>query len=523
MTEQMERFSVGSPLTYCIQGVEELSSEQRRNNKTLSDPIAERYGTELSTETARTLEQLNNAVDAVSLIQATRYTDLHNVDNWEAKLPEDTLSSLNTDEPDLSDAMSLMDKKLTEALCQRGKSVNKAISRTTRETVYIADLVGEGTVYMAKTLSSTGKVRMAWDLDDDNQVVVVDDYEVWEELFGWEKLKKFPHGKNQIREQYGDSLSDEVLATLIGESGGDTETKTDDGGSRGRRTRTKPSQEVLNLGLSRKHKERTKIRAEEIADKFEDGEPVSISTYSCTDMLVLFPTTSEKLLSEHWWVAGKKSFGEGDVSLANCNKGTFEYLNQYEQVWHIEDYLQQAGDYEFDTNAGPVTMNTAGTDNLVIHILESGTREAFMRPKVFENMTEAFHQYCESARYPPSPLPHEDDMVYAPITKLDAFWMRPVLRAQDSPEDGGALVVEGSERVRDICASGNLSSDYKLYARARLNEWDFSATELSALDSCTGLYLDLEDGGLELVETLAKLHDSGERLFSETPEARWSQ
>jgi hypothetical protein len=523
MTQTMERFTVGSPLTYAIQGIEELSSRQRRKHKTLAEPIAERYGTNLSTETARTLDRLSNAVDPVPLIHAVRHAGLHKVEDWESKMPAETLSDLNTDEPDLSDAMSLLDQKLTEALCPREKDASKATSRTNRESVYIPELVGEGTVYMAKTLSSTGKVRMAWDLDDNNQVVVVDDYEVWEALLGWEKLKQFPHGKNKIQEEYSDKLSDDVLDSLVGGQGGDTETKTDDdSGSRGRRTRTKPSEEVLNLGLSRKHKKRTKLRAEKIAETFEDDGSISIGYGDSTDMLVLFPTTSDKLLSEHWWVAGRKPFGSGGVALANCNKGTFEYLNQYEQVWHIEDYLDQAGDYEFSTSAAPVTMNTAGSSNLVIHILTNETQEAFMRPKVFEHMTEALHTYCEDEVYNPPPLPHEDDMVYAPITRTDAFWLRPVLRQHFSPEDGDALVVTGSTSARDIPSKKSLSSDYKLYARARLNEWDFDAEELSTLDDCTGIYLSLDDGGLEVVETLGKLHDAGQDPFSETPQARWS-
>jgi hypothetical protein len=376
---------------------------------------------------------------------------------------------------------------------------------------------------MAKTLSSTGKVRIAWDLSDENEVVVVDEYEPWASVLGWEKLKQFPHGKNQIEEQYGDVLSDEVMEILVGDSGGDTETKTetDGSGSRGRRTRTKPSDEVLNIGMSRKHKSRSKVVSQKIHDTFEKGETVKLSRYKSVDMLVLFPTTSEKLLSEHWWVAGEKPFGDGGVAVANCNKGTFEYLNQCEQVWHIEDYLSQAGDYEFDTNAGPITMNTAATTNLVIHTLTEETKAYFTRKHVFENMTQAIHDYAETELHRSPDLPHESDMVYAPITKTDAFWLRPVLR-QQTDDDNDALLISGGSSVRDIREDSLMSSDYKLYARARLHDWDFSSTELEKLDECTGLYINLDDGGMELVETLAKLHDSGKQLFSETPEGRWS-
>jgi len=521
MMKTMERFTVGSDLTYAIEGVEQLSSRQRRRNKTLAEPIHERYGTSISTETARTIDNLSNAVDPVSLIRASQSAGLHDVEDWESKIPEETLSELNTEEPGISDALSLLDRKLTESLCPRDKDASEVTSRTNRESVYIPELVGEGTVYMAKTLSSAGKLRIAWDLDDDNQVVVVDDYDIWESLLGWQKLKNFPHGKNEIQEQYGDKLSDDVLEVLVGSCDGDTETKSsnNDKSSRGRRTRTKPSEEVLNLALSRRHKKRQRWRSKDIADAFESDDSVEIGYGDAADMLILFPKTSDKLLSEHWWVAGKKPFGDGGVAVANCNKGTFEYLNQYEQVWHIEDYLSESGNYEFSTTAGPVTMNTVASNNLVVHILTEQTQESFMRPKVFQNMTDSIHRYCDNQLYRPPPLPHEEDMVYAPITKTDVFWLRPELQKHTEPEDGDALIITGSTSSRDIPVRKSLSSDYKLYSRARLNNWDFHSEELSTLDEA---YIKLDDGGFEIVETLAKVHDAGGSPFTATPQQRWS-
>lgn len=524
----VERFSAGDPLLYATKGVDMLSSEQKRSDSGIADVLEAEYGTELSAETARVVEKLTNSIDMMELVDAARAAGLHQVEDWDAVFPDDMEQSLNSDCPGLSDAMSLMDQKLSDGLLVRQSG---SIDTDKLESVYIPELVGgDGTVYMAKTVSSTAKVRMAWDLDDDNQVVLVDEYEVWDRLLGWERLKKFPHGKNKIREEYGERLSDELLDMLIGsESSGDTETMaTDgDGDSRGRRTRTKPSEEVLNIGVSRKHDDRKKIKAEDIADVFEEGGSIEISYDVESDMIVLFPTTTDKLLSQHWWVAGDKPFGDGDVALANCNKGTFEYLNQYENVWHIEDYLSQAEDYEFTTTAGDVTMNTANLNNLVIHILPEHVQKSFMRVGVFQNVIEQIDAYYGEQKYRCPPLPHTDDMVYAPVNKTDAFWLRPVLREHVSNDDEGALVLSGSssisKSVNGLEAAYRLSCHYKLYARARLNEWDSDMIELDTLEDSSGLYFDLDDGGIEIVETLAKLHDAGKMPFSVSPESRWSE
>lgn len=522
---ETERFNSGTPLTFAMKGVDELSSSQKRSHKTLVEPIKQEYGTSMKTDTARVIKQLNNAVDPVPLMHATRAAGLHEVEDYERVIPDEKLADLNTDNPDLSDVMQLIDVKITESHCPREKDASKVCGKTNRDTIYVPNLVkDEGTVYMAKTLSSTGKLRMAWDLHPENEVVVVDEYEKWENLLGWEKLKQFPHGKNKIREQYGDQLSDELLDALTGNESGDMETKAsdDDSDSRGRRTRTKPSEEVLNLALSSSHKKRSKRRSKDISETFDNDEAVSVGRGQA-DMLVLFPSTTDLLMSDHWWVAGSKPFGKGDVAIANCNKGTFEYLNQHENVWHIEDYLEQAGNYEFQTSAGPITMNTASTDNLVIHTLKDSTRDLFIKESVFDDLPTALHEYCEEEKYSDPGLPHEDDMVYAPITERDAFWLRPVLRKQNNSDEGDALIASGDGNSRDIVSATNISSDWSLYARARLNEWDFDSLEMNELQDCTGLYLSLDDAGYSIIETLGKLHDKGEKPYSQTPQSRWSQ
>jgi hypothetical protein len=100
------------------------------------------------------------------------------------------------------------------------------------------------------------------------------------------------------------------------------------------------------------------------------------------------------------------------------------------------------------------------------------------------------------------------------------FWLRPAVR--ENRIDGSPTVLYGESSPRDINKTYSLSSDYKLYARARLNKWDFDWTELEVLDAAS-FRISLDDGGYELVETLGKLHDTGVKPFSETPQARWDK
>jgi hypothetical protein len=516
---EIETFCAGPPLDYAVEGVSELSSRQRRSHNSLAQPILDKYGASIDTETANVVDRLYNSVDATELVRAIKRVGLDEVDEYE---PLFAGFDIDDDEQvDLGTVMRELDTKIAYGHASRDSDIEKVSKKRQREAIYVPELinmVGDGgTIYMAKSLSSVAKVRMAWDLHDENEVVVVDSYK-WGDLLGWEKLKSLPHGKNKIREELGDKLSDEVLDKVAGSSVQDTETKTDDdSSSRGRRTRTKPTDEILNVAISSRHRDRFKKDAQALKESFEDDG--TIGGYDEIGMLVLFSTTTDLNMTDHWWVAGER-WGDDKVAIANCNKGTFEYLNDCEQVWHIEDYIAQAEDYEFDTNHGPVTMGTIAQDTLVVHAVPQSTKERFLRSAVIEDIPQVLPEYVDSNMYSAPDLPHPDDMLYAPVTPEDVFWLRPALKDFDGGENGVIFYASGSPRDVGYCK--NLSSDYKLYARARLSEWDFDATELSTLDGAS-YSIDLEDGGYELVETLAKLHDNGMQPFSETPEARWSE
>jgi hypothetical protein len=508
MTET-ETFAAGPPTEFLTESVSQLSASKRRRNDSLEVPLEREYGLDLSKQTAAVAKKMYSAVDSTALLEAVQALGLDEADH--EKL-------LGEEDADLSDAMDEIDRKLSYALAPRSKDASKVTSKKHRESVYIPELVlSEGDVFMAKTLSTTDKVRIAWDLDDSNEVCVVDDYK-WGELLGWKKLKHLPHGKNKIREELGDQLSDDVLDTVAPRESSTSNSTTSSSSSQ--RTRTKPTDELLNIAPSSGHNSRIKKKAKAVKESFEDDGYIG-SEYKQVEMLVLFPTTADRNLSDHYWLTGKRGDGSW-AAVANCNKGTYEYLNDCDNVWHIEEYIEQASEYEFATNEGRVSLDAVDVSNLVLHVVEPEMRKQFLNGKAIENIPEVLPEYVDNQLYRAPDFPHSDDILYAPVTKEDVFWMRPELREMNNPADEDAIILYASNSPRNVGNKTSVSSDYKLYARARLPEWDFECTELETLDGAA-YSIDLDEGGYELIETLAKLHDQGVQPFSETPQARWSQ
>lgn len=528
---ETDRFSTGSVLQYATEAISQLSGREKRGHQTLAPPLNERYGTNVSGETAEVIKGLKRANDEVALVRTIKRHGLYQIDDYSEYVTEEQVEdSAFEDEANLSVIANLLDTKLTDAVVSRD-DIEDATSKTSRESVYAPSLdedVGSGTVYMTKTVSkgSIDKMRMAFDLDDENVVVVVDEYERWENLLGWEKLKQFPHGKNQIRQQYGGQLSDELLERLTAREDGDDETK-DESSDTGRRTRTKPSEEVLNIAVSRKHSERVKRTAEAVADTFEDGDTISIDWTAEIDTLILFPTTSDKLMSDHWWIPGWRGYEDGEkrhAAIANCNKGTFEYLNRLDNVVHIEDYLDDAWEYDFETLDGPLNLTQAHWPNLVLHIMDDNVdakARYFTQEWAKKRMPEVLRESLSSSKR--ELLPRVEEMVYAQVTKDDLFWMAPALKDSEYQLKDDLCIIGGTGSVCKR-ASVDLSCRVNIenYQRLRFPDWDINCDELKAIRRPVRHSLSKEKVD-SLHQTLGRLHDAGQQPASESPQSRWSR
>lgn len=364
---------------------------------------------------------------------------------------------------------------------------------------YVADLLvqvddADSSVYMCKTVNGD-KAMMAWDLDSDNVIAEVDNYDKFE-ILGWELLKDFPHGEHQIREKYGDCLSDSVLQRLCGGNG-----------STATRSSTSPSTETLTISTGRREFERFKKEAEDVKDEFNSGGAQSVRDVR---RLILFPSDTDRNLSDNWWIVGPRANG-GSIGFANCNKGTWEFLSDCDQALHVDNYIESAEEYEVVTSAGATALGDLELDNCVVYVTSDESYPRMTRDIVLDNLPRLVAERCDDRWKSPD---LDGDEIVIVLSPRDAFPARPLLY------DAGRVVYTDSQ-IRDIGADPfDIGHEYSLYAEARLADWDWSSPELTAFkEQCWNLEMD--DGGYELVETLATLHDNGKPLYSESPRQRW--
>jgi len=400
-------------------------------------------------------------------------TKFENADNPDALAR--AVQSLELDKANLGRAMEVADQRL-KVLKHNGK---RPSSFTYSYIPRIIEDSEEGTVYMCKSVNGN-KAMMAWDLDPNNKVVKVDDYEEYE-LLGWELLKDFPHSESQIREEYGNTLSDDVLVALCGSGTGNSNSSA--------------TKEALTISVGRRDYHKFKLQADTIREEFrQQGE----LTKKSLQKLVLFPPGTDNNLSENWWIVG--SYGNsGTVGFANCNKSTYESLEHLEEVWHIDEYLSQAKDYEVATSEGekplgkvkdPVVFTTSQYNRMV---------------RISGNLLPVLKEQCEEKWKSPD-ISGDETLVI--LDDKEAFRARPILH-------DAKTVLYGDEKVRDVGEDPfSVGHEYLLYAKARLSDWNWDSVELRALEN-EFWNIEMDDGGFELIETLAMLHDNGKELYSE--------
>jgi hypothetical protein len=448
----------------------------------------------LSDETATFLKRLYYASNETATVKCLDRNNLDEVDEYD----------VSDDVDDLTDVFEVLDRRLTRSLCNRSEPASNASQKRNRGSVHAAVLDNEShDVYMAKTLSSANKIKIVWDLHEDNQVVQVDEYDTWESLLGWKKLKEIPHGSKQIREQYGDQLSPDVLEDVAGtnQSNSDTTPTTT------QRSRGPAKTRSLNLGVSRSNRDRLRIDADEIAETFADNDSIDISYGVDADMLVLFPPSTDRLLSEHWWVAGKRNASGDYVAVANCIQGTFDYLSDYEQVLSIDEYIDYSSSHSFTTPYQTTTLDGVDKSNLVLHLAGEEMEQVMADRSLTPQMPIALNN-C--AMIDSTEIPDADSMVYATVSYEDMFWLRPALRAAVSKGAAPTVVTHG-RGVRDLDGIGvKTASNSRLYARARLHNWQDETQLWRFIDQAAGRSLSFDARSRQLIETLGLTHDRGE-------------
>jgi hypothetical protein len=211
-----------------------------------------------------------------------------------------------------------------------------------RNTTKVLDLIREmydsdGTVFMAKS-PNQDKAELAWALHDDNEVVKVSQYDRWENLFGWQKLKDLT--LYNIEDEYGSDLPASILdKDRASDSGNSSSTSVGDGETPEDRT----VKVRRGAGGQRQY---NALSAEAIKKRLTtDGLSLSVGRDEF-DHLVLYKTTEP-----HMADCGRHLTSDG-AAYARVPEYVAEYLSPLDTVYESEQaFYEQLAEATFDSIA----------------------------------------------------------------------------------------------------------------------------------------------------------------------------
>lgn len=497
---ETKTFSRGNAVDFLKEGMKQMDSSDRRGRTSYADPIEDTYGASISDNIGKLCRHIHMNNEPADAVTATART----IDGEHSTA-------------EVLDLLDKMNRKLSDGLATRetGSEVTK---KSGRDDVRVSEVLAaageEGTVFMAKSLSSMKKVKIAWNLHENNQVIVVNDYDEWAELLGWSKLKTLPHGRKKIRRELGDQLPQDVLDEVA-----PAEAQSRSSSSSSNSNKSTPTlsgkNEQLNVAKDSSHRMRKRVSAENLKESFED-------TGSWWDVhrLVLFPSDTDRNMTDHWWVAGSFAGTNGEYSaIANCKQSTYNYLKDVDHIYHIDEYMELWKDYSITTEDGQQKYRHLYRDEPVIHFLKESLYNRFLRDGMLAGLSTIIAEFVDENVYKGPDIPQ--NATYCIADGIDEFYLRPALRDHSKDSAFNHVHVLETKATTHVYSS-NISSVWGLYARGMLPDWDFNSTEMEKLESLS-YNLKLDDGGYEIIQTLKKLHDGGEQPFSQTPQARWSQ
>lgn len=494
----LEISTSGDPMEVAIRGMKKL--RMRKRGDALVEAINERFGADISRQTATVMRKMAYSHDGAKLVEALITLGYGMETDYESELQSDAIETFD-------DMLNFLDRRMDAALARRNVGANSVSRKGNRITTYVSDVIvragDEGDVYMAKSLTSDKKVRLAWALNDNNVIVVVDNYDEYEDILGWKKLKNLPHGSKKIQEVYGDRLSESEIHKVIGDTNTSSKPKKP---NPSRNTSRTPHKKTLIVSRGTRSTKKSHMVAENILKMFRTAG--KLGSYPSIDTLILFPTTTDKNMTDYWHLTSS-SDRDMTVALANCNKSTYEYLNQTKHVYHIDDYLEASRNYQIDTSHGTITMADDDLSNVVFHTVREDVKERLMDPSIRPNVmdviaSDMIEQISRGRYHGDDRIPDRDKMIYAPITPKDMHHIEPAMMEREDNNNADFIAITGDVDFKHFVTDRKFRSDYILYTYARLSNW---SPESTAMQSLLSIDADLSNGGFELIETVAQAHD----------------
>lgn len=349
-----------------------------------------------------------------------------------------------------------------------------------------------GRVFMGVSINQK-KADVVWEDSDDNHVVELDsadDYDVFEQALGWERLASVTRSTIDEFDISGD-LREEFTSKV----GTKQATSTD------QKQITLTYRKLAN-GRRRWQKEwklqRENATAQTLRSDFKDldwhGERPSYgarrSSRARPRLLVLFPDGDEENISDYYWLASR------DLALAKVSDDVADYLTDgVDSILTFTEYEQKAESYRVTTSEGRWTTSIS-TDNIVFHLLDEDVIERFRQPEVLDGMPETLREMQEDdALNWPRDL-STGEVIYAPITREDLLYARYHLK-----EGSDAMLLTGDKTFKPANdRTKNLNSDTQMYARSALLGLDNAPDDVREFFS--EVEASLDNGGLTVVNAL---------------------
>jgi hypothetical protein len=237
-------------------------------------------------------------------------------------------------------------------------------------------------VFMARSVNAS-RAKVVWDDDSSNRVIEVDsasDYEIYQQLFGWKKLTSI---KRSTLDEFDISAS--VKSEFLKEFGTNSST------SRGDNITVRLKNRTLSVTLEKLY--------ETITNTSDTDEKVTLSTYKSFKELVLFPTTSDKKISNFY------SLATSDLAIARCSKSASDLLTETPWCVTIDEYESRSNPTVFETPEGNIDIT--GMENIIFHIMDSYEWGELMTPQKYPVVTGYVRNRWNYT--------NETDLTYVPI------------------------------------------------------------------------------------------------------------
>lgn len=399
---------------------------------------------------------------------------------------------------DFCEKLVLMQESVSYA--PRGKSGVSQKAYRTRKTVWdlVEDSHPDGDVYMGQTINED-KAGAVWAAHDDNEVVRVktSEYDTYADTFGWKLLKDID--LYNLDDQFP-SLDDDQLQRL-----GKTRVGGDSSESESLTRNRDPETRELKVRQSSSPGDYAKVAGKTIKNELDDDGTVSCDTYSSASELVLFPSTHDRSITGHYWLAC------GNTAVAKCPKYVYEYLSDVDNVYTYEEYINAKAATELDIHEkGPVAVEDIPTWAVIVVLTDDDRMETFwnLGGRLYDYLEDVYHE-----------LPTRDSMQYLDDDDPRSDWTNWVyMVSEDDIRDAQAAFSSASDDVFEapqVLSTLGLSG---LMSR-RVARYDFAMYRdivLADMPDCPEKDVVQDMGGrwnedrAEVVETMRRILDSDE-------------